>query len=300
MLSLSEMYRPITSEPFSDLEIEPCSALKPYVRCFWGTPDPAEGFIENSGDGIPDGGILGEISGRTSVGLSGVSAEKLIIPDTCMDIIFYHDPAENRIGSIFCAIDDRSYRTGAGSLSPSVSVFGIRFYAWTAALFAEDTLSGSKNGRFPAEAFFSGIKKELDPVIASERTILSRKAAAERVLLKHMRAQYADSGLMNAVYTMLDSGGSAKITDICGYACVSERKLERLFGDVMGVSPKTFSSLVRYQLVWQDTLRGANVLDTVEKYGYSDQSHLLNDFKKRHLMYPKEAVNLAKKRYINV
>lgn len=272
MLSLSEMYRPITSEPFTECEIEPCPALKPYVRCFWSTHGPTE----------------------------EISAGKLIIPDTCMDIIFYVYHAENRIGSIFCAIDDRSYRTGAGSLSPSVSVFGIRFYAWAAALFAEDTLSGSKNGRFPAEAFFSGIKKELEPVISAEQSILSRKAAAERTLLKHLRTPDADSDLMNAVYSMLGSGGSAKISDICGYACISGRKLERLFGDVMGVSPKTFSSLVRYQLVWQDMLRGENVLDAVEKYGYADQAHLLNDFKKRHLMYPKDAVNLAKKRYINV
>lgn len=274
MLSLSEMYRPITSEPFTECEIEPCPALKPYVRCFWGTPDPSEGIA----------------------GISGFSAEKLIIPDTCMDIIFYHDPAANRTDSFFCAVDDRSYRAGAAA--KPVSVFGIRFYAWAAALFAEDTLSGSKNGRFPAEAFFSKIKKELDPVIAAEQSILSRKAAAERTLLKHLRIPDADSDLMNAVYSMLDSGGSAKISDICGYACISGRKLERLFGDVMGVSPKTFSSLVRYQLVWQDMLRGEDVLDAVEKYGYADQAHLLNDFKKRHLMYPKEAVNLAKKRYI--
>lgn len=281
MLSLSKMYRPITSEPFSDLEFDPCPALKPYVRCFWGTPDPSEGTIGNSG------GISG--------GVSGSSAEKLIIPDTCMDIIFYHYPAESCTDSFFCAVDDRSYRTGDDP--ELVSMFGIRFYAWTASLFAEDTLKGSKNRRFPAEAFFSKIKKELEPVIAAEQTVSGRKTAAERVLLKHLRTPNADSSLLNAVYCMLDSGGSAKIDDICGYTCISGRTLERLFGDVMGVSPKTFSSLVRYQLVWQDMLRGANVLDTVEKYGYSDQAHLLNDFKKRHLMYPKEAVKLAKKGY---
>lgn len=270
MISLAEMYRPITAEPFTDFKIEPCPALKPYVRCFWSTDRPGTG-------GDP---------------------EKLIIPDTCMDIIFYADSRTNRVNSIFCALDDRSYRIWAGSEAAVISVFGIRFYAWAAALFAEDTLNGSRNGKYPAEAFFSKIKGELEPMIAAEHTILGRKAAAERVLLgmlKNLRDPNADSSLLNAVYCMLDSGGSAKISDICGYVGASERKLERLFGDVMGVSPKTFSSLVRYQLLWQDMLRGVNVLDAMDKYGYTDQSHLLNDFKRRHLMYPKEAVELAKR-----
>lgn len=271
MLSLAEMYRPITSTPFSkyEIEIDPCPVLKPYVRCFWGTACPEEAVL----------------------------SEKLIIPDTCMDIIFRVDHAENRSNGVFCALDDRSYRTVPSARNVVVSVFGIRFYAWTAALFTEDTLKGSKNGRYPAEAFFSKIKSELEPAVTAEHNIFDRKKAAERVLLKHMRAAEADSGLLNAVYGMLKSCGGAKIADIREYACVSERKLERLFEDAMGLSPKAFSSLLRYQLLWQEMVssRGFNVLDAVEKYGYTDQSHLLNDFKKRHLMYPKEAVELAAK-----
>lgn len=63
----------------------------------------------------------------------------------------------------------------------------------------------------------------------------------------------------------------------------------------MGVSPKAFSSLVRYQMLWQDMLRpDFNVTDAVEKFGYSDQPHLLNDFRRRHLMNPGQAVEYAK------
>ena len=37
-----------------------------------------------------------------------------------------------------------------------------------------------------------------------------------------------------------------------------------------------------------------NILDMVEKYGYYDQAHLLNDFKKRHSLFPEQAVRLAR------
>ncbi|MDE6727531.1 MAG: helix-turn-helix domain-containing protein, partial [Oscillospiraceae bacterium] len=65
----------------------------------------------------------------------------------------------------------------------------------------------------------------------------------------------------------------------------------------MGISPKCFSGLVRYQMLWREmALCGDfNVLDAVEKYGYTDQAHLLNDFRKRHLMNPKQALEYAKK-----
>ena len=39
-MELNTLYRPITSTPFrhsvSYAEFEPCAALKPYIRCFWG------------------------------------------------------------------------------------------------------------------------------------------------------------------------------------------------------------------------------------------------------------------------
>ena len=100
---------------------------------------------------------------------------------------------------------------------------------------------------------------------------------------------------MNAIYFMLSTNSRAKISDICLYTSVSEKKLERIFNYNLGISPKSFSSLLRYQLLWQDIIfsDNFNILDAVEKFGYSDQSHLLNDFKRRHLMTPAQAVKHA-------
>ena len=40
MHRLSQMFKPITATPFvfddGHIEVEPCQALKPYIRCFWG------------------------------------------------------------------------------------------------------------------------------------------------------------------------------------------------------------------------------------------------------------------------
>lgn len=119
----------------------------------------------------------------------------------------------------------------------------------------------------------------------------------EPILLRHVRPEKIRPDLLNAVHTVLRADGRARVYDLCAYTAVSEKQLERLFHHHMGISPKAFSSLARYQLLWQDMILSPafHILDAVEKFGYTDQSHLLKDFKRRHLMPPREAVAFAKK-----
>lgn len=262
MQSLARKYRPILSTPFGRegyREIAPCAALSPYIRCFWTerqTPSPV-----------------------------------LVIPDTCMDIIF----KLNETGSpaFFCALDENSFYSANGG----AELFGVRFYAWTAHLFAERDLAGSKNGSFAAEEFFGSLYGSIADGVSRAEMFEERAAAAESALLARLDGISADNNLLNAVDFIIDGRGTAALPEICMHTAVSPRQLERLFARTMGVSPKAFSSLVRYQLLWQEmTTRGFNILDAVEKYGYADQPHLLNDFRRRHLMNPKQAIDYARKR----
>lgn len=276
MRTLSQLYHPITGTPFladeTYREIAPCLALRPYIRCFWGSDRP--------------------LPARPS------TEDGLVIPDPCMDIIFHVDYASNLIGSSFCALDEHSSRTPASHESGGLSAtFAIRFYAWTACLFAEDSLRGSVNGRFPAAAFFRRIERVLTPVLFDETTLEGKIRITEKVLLSVLHNGKADAAVLNAVHHMLQSSGRARISDVSAALALSPRQLERRFDAAMGVSPKTFASLTRYQLLWQDMLLSPRFdpLGAVDKFGYTDQAHLLKDFRKRHLMSPREAIEFARK-----
>lgn len=276
-LELSDIYIPITSAPFRNnseyCEIEPCDALKPYIRCFWGTPDDP--------NVTPPAGNY-----------------DIVIPDTCMDIIYSINREKRCVDGIFCALDERSVDLSERECFPDNNIFAIRFYVWSAALFAEDTLAGSKNGRFPANAFFSSITTELEPVLLEKNSLPDMIKAAEQILLKHIKTERISNDFMNALYRIISMNGNAKISDLTSYAAVSEKGLERLFTANAGVSPKTLCTLIRYQMLWRDILLNSsfNALDAVEKYGYFDQAHMLNDFRRRHLMNPTEAVLYARTR----
>ncbi len=275
MLTLSRLYHPITGTPFQQdetyREVAPCPALAPYIRCFWGSDHP-----------LPD---------RPG------TRDSLVIPDTCMDLIFHIDYANNCIGRIFCALDEHSCRTSAGSASGGLSAtFAIRFYAWTAAFFAEDSLQASANGRYPMEAFFRRIERALLPRLFDQPTLEEKIPTCEAVLLSLLHPDQEDTAVLNAIHHLLRTSGRARIGEVAAALALSPRQLERRFGAAMGLSPKTFASLMRYQLLWQEMVLSPRFdpLDAVDRFGYTDQAHLLHDFRRRHLMSPREALLFAR------
>ncbi len=59
-----------------------------------------------------------------------------MISDTCVDIIYRMDDEGNIITSDFVGINDKSFCTqGNQKNGQKISVFAIRFYAWSAYVF---------------------------------------------------------------------------------------------------------------------------------------------------------------------
>lgn len=290
-------YYPLTASPFlrdrSYCEIAPCSALRPYVRCFWGSTGRTETpeLLET-----PEKPEASEPPGtRRSPAPPVQAGPDVVIPDTCMDIIFRLDCGTGRQESCFCGLDKRPYAVRAAAPG-SRETFAIRFYGWTAVLFAEDSLAGSGDRTFALEAHFSRLERELGPRLFEAAGLSARARLAEEFLLGALRPERGSSALYNAVDSVLRTGGNVRMDALAQAAVLSPRQLERVFRAGMGCSPKTFASLVRCQCVWQDVVRRPDfrVLDAVAQYGYCDQAHLLHDFKKYHGCSPAQALARAR------
>ena len=270
--TLSLSYHPLTSTPFLKnndyCELPPSDALKPYIRCFWGNEHPQ---------------IQSKTSGR------------LIIPDTCMDIIIKVNHSNHTVDAGFCTMDEHPYQSRETTdAAASSSIFGIRFFFWTAMLFSPESFRHTKNQAYHPDEFFQGITAELTEIALRFNTLTERARAAEEVFLRRINSDRLNCDFMNAVNDMIMHHGRRKISEIARGNAMSERKMERIFADSVGISPKTLSNLIRYQLVWQELARGGtDILNMVEKYGYTDQPHLLNDFRSRHGMTPTHALKIA-------
>ncbi len=276
-MELNRIYRPITSTPFksnkSYMEFEPCAALMPYVRCFWGTSEPIRQNIEDT----------------------------LVIPDTCMDIIFTADYTNDLLTSNFCGIDDRTF-TAESEFGSTVFSFGIRFYAWGTAMFAEDSLRNTLNAFLNADEHFPRLKKTIEPLLFYTSDIRKIIPIAERALLKSFNYKRKNSTVIEAVGTILENRGDLRIGELSKEIHISERQLERVFREYIGCSVKGLASMMRYQYLWNEIMfnKELDILNAVAKYGYSDQSHLLNDFRKYHSMNIREAKAYALKNVGNL
>jgi transcriptional regulator GlxA family with amidase domain len=99
----------------------------------------------------------------------------------------------------------------------------------------------------------------------------------------------------DTVQDMLINKGSLDIANLAKESFVSTRQLERLFHEYVGITPKKLSNLIRYQFLWRDILCEADfdVLSAVHKFGYTDQSHLIREFKRYHSMDIHKARSIA-------
>ena len=256
-MEIHKIFKTITANPFQKntyLELAPCEALKPYIHCFW--------YSKND---------------------SAATSESLVIPDLCMDILLYE---HNGCHADFCGINNRSFY----SVNTDTEHFGIRFYAWAVALFADDTLNGVLNAYDCAQRYFSDFSDQTAEQILSAESLYDKKRIAEQYLLTRLGKRSMEHSVLNSVFYTITHNGKASIKDLANDNAVSTRKLERDFLNTTGISPKQMLGLIRYQLLWQDAVKSDfNVLDSVEKFGYYDQSHLLNEFKKYHGMSLSEA-----------
>lgn len=270
MYNLSELYYPITANPAGGGEYLPCKPLLPYIRCFWeSAAEPREHQLET------------------------------IIPDSCMDIIWEWDGETGESSGIFCGINDTPFEAGQAVQPVPRQRFAIRFHFWAVHLFADEPMTDVLNVHVPVEHYFRTFRQELGERLQYALTMAERIAAAEAFLLRRLeRAGRSSDGMMNAVYKLLQSKGRVSSGMLEASSGVSSRQLERLFRRHIGLPPKKVADLIRFQNVWLDLYRSPQrpgvMQDIVYTYGYSHQSHLINNFKKFAGRTPLEALVKAR------
>ena len=273
MFLFNKIYRPITARPFlsdkSYMEYPPCERLSPYVTCYW----------------TEDGERVGKIGKENGI---------LIIPDTCMDILVQINHTRNTVSGGLCALQDEPGIAAARKGTDKISYFAIRFYFWAASLFIDHNFQGTCNGMVELDALGSDWKKLFD-MFFYITDVNGRIVLTEEFLLRKLDGREVDPRLFNSVYKILNTSGREAVKEVCEFACVSQRQMERICLREVGVPLKRISNLVRYQNVWKEMVlsRDFDVQDAVYRYGYTDQPHLLKEFKRFHGLSPEEARRFA-------
>lgn len=264
-------YRSLTANPFSFdstfIQVLPSFELQPYIHCFWGS--------------------LVQFNPMTAP----LYYNRLIIPDTCFDLIFIQNNASGLVKIIFRGLDNHAYTDVWDEKQAGLSVFGVRFHFWAIGSISKCPMEGTQNQGLPPEAFFPEVE-DLCSRIFQQPDFNNRIKIAEQYLKKYIDIQSISSSILNATQLIISRKGVGTLAELSNHMIYSKRQTQRLFLNVVGMSPKQFMNLIRYQSVWQEMCCSVNVnfMDLVFRYGYTDQSHLISDFKKYHSLTPMAAL----------
>jgi len=173
-------------------------------------------------------------------------------------------------------------RTSAYELEAGAPYFGVRFRPGKASLFTRERISDLTDAQLEIDAFLGLSAEE----VLQAGSFTSRRERLESLLMSALsQANHAEGdAVSHAVSAINASHGDIRVRDLALSCNLSERQLERLFFERVGLTPKRYARIQRFRSVLNhledpSESERPKLADVAALYGYTDQSHLVRDFK---------------------
>lgn len=228
-------------------ELRPAGALGAFVECLWyGAPATAE------------------------------ERHHVVEPDGRMDVVLAFDDAHGA-----AMVFGTTTRATPYELTPGRRYLGIRFRPGRSRRMIEHRPLDVRDRSDPVERVAAIDARRLLDLAASARgpqQALQSVAASLEASVRHLDCK---DDLATALAAHVDKRhGNLRVSELTRQAALSERQLERLFIDAIGLPPKLYARVVRYQRVRAALALGAKPgAALAQRFGYTDQSHLLRDLR---------------------
>lgn len=210
-----------------------------------------------------------------------------VIPDACIELILNFGSAYVQIGGStprelpnVCLLGLLS-KPLILQANGVVKIVAVRFFAWGALPFLKNELQRDSTLTIELDhAWRSAASKIAAKVDAGEY-----QAAVEEIedflIGRRLNTLFEPQQVRTAAKLLYHTKGQFRVAELADYCNLSVRQLQRQFDDATGVSPKTLARTIRFEAI-RNHLRiepEANLTDLAYEFGYTDQSHFINDFK---------------------
>lgn len=131
-----------------------------------------------------------------------------------------------------------------------------------------------------AEQVFGAIIARFHEQLADCHTFEERVSVANQFLLRRALVAPIREGISAAATDILRRARGARIPDMAARAGMGLRQFERRFMQHVGVSPKLFARIARFEAVldWMARTPQGSWTEVAHRFGYYDQMHLVHDF----------------------
>src|SRR5262245_5982412 len=224
------------------------------------------------------------------VGDGSLVPSPAILPDAYVEIVLNLGGPVKLVGPSFTG--DQPARAVVGLLDsaiemhypPDVCTFGIRLSAAAAATLLGVPARLLVNSVHPLRQLSEPLDARLSAAIDKDPRLESTegRSALETAILHHLdHAQRPDQLVVDAVDRLLGTDAPITVSDLAAELGTSPRHLHRRLLALVGVSPKRLERLARFARAWRQATWGPPLTwaDLALANGYSDQSHLVREFR---------------------
>lgn len=197
------------------------------------------------------------------------------IPSGCLDVLFITNSRKTSMEFVGTTTGLHHLKTFPGS-----KYFGVRLIPGMFLSYNGLSLKEAAN----EEIFFNGENGILKEFF---NNLKKTSALEEKIeLFYHFFHENLDNSKVNELTQFLiseinSSCGNIRISKLAEDIHYSERHISRIFQDSMGITPKTFTRIIRFQYAVDSILnsKALSVGDFFYELGYSDQAHFQREFK---------------------
>ncbi|MHA4847389.1 AraC family transcriptional regulator [Flavitalea antarctica] len=134
---------------------------------------------------------------------------------------------------------------------------------------------------YDAELFFGTAVRDVRDQMASAPDLLSMIEIAEKFILEKCHSLPGKSSMAKIALHLLRDPTSFTLEEVARQACLSSRQFYRNFTDQIGISPKLYSRLSRFNHAYRYRINHANISwsSIAQEFRYTDYHHMEKEFK---------------------
>jgi len=213
-----------------------------------------------------------------------------IVPSGLIELSFYLGRKPETVANNRKSISDSLLVSGQQIefydvlISQPLNLFSITFQPQGAMQFFDLPLIELLDQNIPLRYLHKEAFDKLDDDLFSAKSFARKVQVAERFLIRLLskkEKEYNRPRINESIRLINQSRGDIAIGKLARNACLSRKQFERLFRNLIGIPPKQFLKVVRFQnAIFQKQQNQAISLTNVAyDCGYYDQSHMIHDFK---------------------
>jgi len=207
-----------------------------------------------------------------------------ILPDGCTELIIHYGNPFKKINDNKEVLQDTAFVFGQLQrfidLLPSkhIGVMGVRFHPWGLNQFIRIPPAELKGEAVSLKNLFGDSQQKLVDEIFQANTSTQRAGIMDEFLISRYQHKINNEKLSRMIHQIHQHRGSLSVEELTRLSGNSERQLERTFQAGIGLSPKAYSRIIRFQNSLRLATHARNLTDLALNAGYYDQAHFTREF----------------------